>query len=127
MKIVVTILNGQARVHVAATWAPDLLRRQIAARTGHALLAAVALAPPRLGPEALIAGIDRRLQADRLAQGLYAVTPAAAARAGSGAGSPSASVRSSRARGSGCGEGCGGGSSNSVSPAGGSRTWPNPV
>ncbi|UMY16769.1 hypothetical protein MMB17_19160 [Methylobacterium organophilum] len=118
MKIVVTILNGQARVHIAATRAPDLLRRQIAARTGHALLLAVALAPPRLGPEALIAGIDRRLQAERLAQGL---------RRHPRCRSPGGirgrlSVRSSRARGSECGEGCGGGSSSSVSPARGSRT-----
>ncbi len=59
MKIVATILDGRARVHVAATRAPDLLRRQIAAQTGDALLVAVALAPPGLGPEALVAGIDR--------------------------------------------------------------------
>jgi hypothetical protein len=81
MKIVATILDGRARVQVAATRAPDLLRRQIAAQTGDALLVAVALAPPGLGPEALVAGIDRHLQAGRLARGLYAVTPAAVARA----------------------------------------------
>ena len=55
MKIVTVIMDGAGRVRLCATRSPDLLRRQVAAETGHADLVGVSLAPDGLGPQALIA------------------------------------------------------------------------
>ena len=60
---------------------PDLLRRQVAAETGHADLVGVCLAPDGLGPQALIALAALRLQERRIAPGLYASPPAAVVKA----------------------------------------------
>jgi len=56
--IVAIIRNGHARAHLAATQAPDLLRRLISARTGHSTRVAVALAPPELCLKTLAARVD---------------------------------------------------------------------
>lgn len=81
MKIITVIADGHGRVYLAATRAPDLLRRQISGETGHATLVAVALAPAGFSPESLIARIDRGLTACRIAPGIYAVDPAVVVRA----------------------------------------------
>lgn len=64
-----------------ATRSPDLVRRQIAAETGHADLVGVCLAPDGLGPQALIALAALRLQECQIAPGLYAGPPAALVKA----------------------------------------------
>ncbi len=81
MKIVTVIADGAGRVRLCATRSPDLLRRQVAAETGHADLVGVSLAPDGLGPQALIALAALHLQECQIAPGLYAVSPAAVVRA----------------------------------------------
>lgn len=81
MRIICLIADGRGRVHVAALRAPDLRRRELAAETGTAHLLAVALAPDRVAPSTIVAGIDRRLAAARIGEGLYAATAAEARQA----------------------------------------------
>ncbi|WP_455960055.1 hypothetical protein [Methylorubrum aminovorans] len=56
--IVAIVLDGHARIHLAATRVPDLLRRLILARAGHPTRVAVALASSELGLRTLVARVD---------------------------------------------------------------------
>lgn len=65
MRIVVLIRDGNDQLHLVATRAPDLMRRDLAARTGTAMLLWCAVPPEHHGADAVIAKAQRRLNACR--------------------------------------------------------------
>jgi hypothetical protein len=66
MKMIAMAVDGQGFVHLAATRAPDLWRRDLSRATGGARLAFVAVAPSQLTAETVLARLAERLgrQAD---------------------------------------------------------------
>lgn len=64
MKLITLILDGQNRVHLAAVRAPDLLRREIAALSGGAELVYVAVPPPDIAAERIVARVAARCRAE---------------------------------------------------------------
>jgi hypothetical protein len=66
MKMIAMAVDGQGFVHLAATRAPDLWRRDLSRATGGARLAFVAVAPAQLTAETVLARLAKRLgqQAD---------------------------------------------------------------
>lgn len=64
MKIITMIVDGHSRVHLAAVRAPDLLRREIAVLCGGAELAYVAVPPPGVAAERLVARVAACFRAE---------------------------------------------------------------
>lgn len=99
MRTPTLLLDGQGRVRLACTRAPDLLRRAVAAQTGAAHLLAVALPPPGMSSRTLVEGLAARLGGERLADGTWLLAADAArakralARAAAGEAEPLATLR----------------------------------
>jgi hypothetical protein len=64
MRIVALIEDGTGRLHLAATRAPDLLRRELSARTGAAALLWCAVPPAGMAGAGIVAEALNRLSVD---------------------------------------------------------------
>ena len=80
MKIFSIIEDGDGLVHVAATRAPDLLRREIGAEFGPARLIWCSLPPPGITADRLCAKLDTLLAGARVDAGVYGASSRAALR-----------------------------------------------
>jgi hypothetical protein len=69
MRIIAVVADGHGRIRVAATRAPDIFRRDIAAQTGTAHLVWCAVAPAELGARQFIGTLDASLARARTAGG----------------------------------------------------------
>jgi hypothetical protein len=78
MKMLGLLTDGDGRLHVVVTRAPDQLRRALSSETGCARLHYVAIPPGGAAP--LAAALERQLGERRLAPGVYDVSPAEAIR-----------------------------------------------
>ena len=64
MKIVTLIQDGHGRLHLLATCAPDLARRQYSAATGHAELLWCGVVPNEIGAKVVVAELAGRFHQD---------------------------------------------------------------
>ncbi|GGK47462.1 hypothetical protein [Salinarimonas ramus] len=71
MKIPSLIVDAHGRVHLAASRAPDLVRRAVAAETGAAHLIGLALPPPGISARAFVEDLAERLGGEKLADGTW--------------------------------------------------------
>jgi hypothetical protein len=80
MKIVTIITDGRGNIRLAATRAPDLYRRSVAAETGDAWLTWVGIAPTELGARTFVGRLDHAWRAAWVADGVYRISPEVAIR-----------------------------------------------
>ena len=81
MHIVTMVGDGRGHVRIAATRAPDLFRRQVAAETGEAHLIWCGIAPECLGPHAFVERLQAAVSSTRIGQSSYSLSAADAVRA----------------------------------------------
>jgi hypothetical protein len=62
MKVIALIRDGDGRLHLDTTRAPDLLRREISHRTGDAQLCWCGVPPEGVAARAVVAEVETRLQ-----------------------------------------------------------------
>ena|ERR1700731_2951100 len=80
MHIVSVVADGHGRVRLAATRAPDLFRRNVAAETGCARLVWCGVAPPQLGARKFVERLQYAWRDARIGDGTYRISPDAAVR-----------------------------------------------
>jgi hypothetical protein len=81
MHIVSVVTDGHDHVRLAATRAPDLFRRNVAAETGSARLIWCGVAPPQLGARKFVERLQYAWRDCRICDGTYRISPDAAVRA----------------------------------------------
>jgi hypothetical protein len=80
MQIITLVTDGHGHVRVAATRAPDLFRRNIAAETGDAWLTWCGVAPPQIGARAFVERLQHAWRQAHLGDATYRISPDAAVR-----------------------------------------------